>query len=79
MKKCSDCNVEMIDNCRVDGQHAFEIGEDGRSDLFLKISTGEKSSFIGIPFDVMNNYKIKARVCPKCGKVEMYVNLQEKI
>ncbi len=79
MKLCSECNVEMKENCRIDGQHPFEIGEDGRSDLYVSIPTGNKSSFIGIPYDVMDRYKLKARVCPSCGKIEIYINLQEKL
>ena len=41
MKKCSDCNVEMIDNCVIEGQHPFEIGVDGRVDISLNVHTGE--------------------------------------
>ena len=33
MKKCIDCNTEMIDNCIIEGQHPFELGADGRTDI----------------------------------------------
>lgn len=78
MKKCNECNEEMIENCKIDAQHPFELGEDGRSDLYLNVPTGDKSSFIGIPYEMMDIYDVKARFCPKCGKVELYINPSEK-
>ena len=77
MKKCSECNIEMIDNCVVEGQHPFELGSDGESDIFVHIPTNEKGSFLGIKYDKTINLLVKARVCPKCGKVELYVDSDE--
>ncbi len=78
MKKCSDCNVEMIDNCIIEGQHPFELGADGRTDISLHVPTGEKASILGIKYDKVDKMKLKARFCPNCGKVELYVNPSEK-
>ena len=78
MKKCSECNIDMIEDCVIEGQHPFELGADGRTDISLFVPTGNSSSFLGIPFEVKDRYPIKARFCPKCGKVEIYVNPQDK-
>jgi hypothetical protein len=77
MKKCSDCNVEMIDDVSIKGQHPFEVGMDGESDIFISIPTNEKGSFLGIKYDKVNEVMCKARICPKCGKVELYVETEE--
>ncbi len=74
MKKCNECNVDMIDNCKVKGQHPFEIGIDGESDISIHIPTNEKGSFLGIQFDKEITKELKARVCPNCGKVELYID-----
>ena len=75
MKKCSDCNVEMIEGCKIEGQHPFELGADGRTDISIHVPTGEKSKFFGITYDVTNRHELKARMCPKCGKIELYAVL----
>ena len=77
MKKCSDCNVEMIEDCKIDGQHPFEVGVDGRTDLSIHVPTGEEGKFLGIKYDKAKKYKLKARLCPKCGKIELYIKLNE--
>ena len=78
MKKCSECNIDMINNCVIQGQHPFELGVDGRTDISIHVPTNEKGSFLGIKYDKTINLKLKARVCPKCGKVELYVDLNDK-
>lgn len=75
MKKCTECNVDMIENCYVEGQHPFELGADGRTDVSVHIPTGEQGKFLGFTYDKENEYNLKARVCPKCGKVETYIDL----
>lgn len=77
MKKCNDCNVEMIENAKIEGQHPFEVGVDGRTDISIHIPTGEQGSFLGIKFNKENILKPLARVCPKCGKVELYVDVDK--
>ena len=78
MKKCSECNVEMIDNCVIEGQHPFEIGIDGSSDMFIHIPMNEKGSFLGIKYDKQKYLPLKGRTCPNCGKVELYVEISQK-
>ena len=72
MKKCSECNCEMVEDCIIRGQHPFEVGMDGRTDISIHVPTGKKSTFLGLELDKTNKFKIKARMCPKCGKVELY-------
>lgn len=82
MKKCSDCNIEMINNAEVTGQHPFELGSDGRSDLYISYVDGKvelKGLFGKVRTeDNYCEYSIKARVCPKCGKVELYIDFNEE-
>ena len=73
MKKCLDCNFYMRE-ASIEGQHPFELGVDGRSNIRIKIPTGEKGSFLGMEIDKTITEELKARVCPKCGKVELYVD-----
>ena len=77
MKKCNECNTVMIDNCIIEGQHPFEIGVYGRTDISIHIPTNEKGDFLGIKYDKVKSVNPKLRVCPKCGKVEMYVDPSE--
>lgn len=76
MKKCNDCNVEMIEktNLHTDyvGGVRFEeqIFLDYDDELHgIKPLFGNKK---------ISKKRIKARVCPQCGKVELYVDLNEK-
>ena len=78
MKKCSECNIEMIDNCTIEGQHPFEVGADGRTDISIHIPTNKKINFLGLELDNKEEKELKARVCPKCGKVEFYIDPKEK-
>ncbi len=78
MKECKDCNVKMIENCTLTGQHPFEIGVDGESDIFVQIPDGEKKSFLGFKYDSFDEHIVKARICPKCGKVELYIELKSE-
>ena len=77
MKMCSDCNVVMIDNCELEGQLKFKLGADGESRVSLTVPTGENASLFGLPIDVRKEACIRGRMCPNCGKVELYVNLNE--
>ena len=78
MKKCSDCNVEMLENCTIDAQHTFDLGVDGESEIYVHIPTNEKASFFGFKYDKEIEKEVKVRVCPKCGKVEMYIDINKE-
>lgn len=74
MKKCSDCNIEMIENCRIEGQHPFELGPDGKTRISIHIPTGEKRTFLGFEYNKENKIEPSVRICPSCGKVELYID-----
>ena len=77
MKKCSECNVEMIEDCIIEGQHPFELGVDGRTDITIHIPTGKKGNILGIKFDKVEEKPLKARICPNCGKIELYADIDK--
>lgn len=77
MKKCSDCNVEMVEG-KIEGQHPFEVGVDGRTDMFIRVQTGEKKKFLGFEYEGTTKKPLKTRICPKCGKVELYIELEHE-
>ena len=74
MKKCGDCQCDMIENCQIDGKHSFDVDVKQRVDITVSIPTGQKTSFLGIPCETSDRCGLKARVCPRCGKVELYVD-----
>ncbi len=76
MKKCLDCDFYMRE-AKIDGQHPFELGADGRSNIRVHIPTGEKTTLLGLELDNTIKAEVKARVCPKCGKVELFVNTSD--
>lgn len=73
MKKCSDCNIEMVENTSLHTDYIggvkyeeqiyldYEDEENGHKELF----SNKKKSI----------KRVKARICPKCGKVELYIDL----
>lgn len=78
MKKCSDCNIEMIEDTNLHTDYVG--GASFEEQIFL--TTYDKSesgtSFLGIEFPKTQTKRVKARVCPKCGKVEFFISLEEK-
>ena len=65
MKICSDCNVQMIENIPVEGQQRFEVGASGSSRIELRVPGS------GL---LARKVQLKSRLCPQCGKVELYVD-----
>ena len=78
MKKCQDCNCDMIENCSISGKHPFEVDFNQRVDISVSIPTGQKKGFLGIPCETSNRYGLKARVCPQCGKIELYADFNQQ-
>lgn len=68
MKMCSDCNVQMIENIPVEGQHLFELGSSGASRIELRVPSS------GL---LAHKLRLQSRLCPQCGKVELYVDVNE--
>ena len=79
MKKCNDCNTEMIEktNLHTDyvGGYSYEeqlyVSYTDGTKLVKGIFGGEKEK------DNFVTKRVKARVCPKCGKVELFVDDSE--
>ena len=70
--KCEKCNVDMMEG-RITGQHPFELGADGRTDISIKISTGEQGNFLGVKYNKEKKFGLKAYICPNCKKIEFYI------
>lgn len=78
IKKCDDCGNLMINNCEVEGKHPYEVGVDSRTDLRVFIPTGEVLNFLGRNVPKRVSYSMKARVCPVCGKIDLYADISTK-
>ena len=78
MKQCRDRNCDMLENCSISGKHPFEVDFKQRVDIAVNIPTGEKTSFLGIPYEKSNRYSPKARVCPQCGRIELYADFSQQ-
>lgn len=73
MRKCSDCNVEMIVGSLY-GEPRF-IDMDHEIDKFyVHVKTGKQKKFLGLKIDETKRSDLDVKVCPKCGKIEMYIN-----
>lgn len=73
MKLCEKCQVEMLE-ASFYGYPRF-IDMDHEIDKFeLHIYTGKQNSFLGIKYPDFIRVPLKTAVCPKCGKVENYID-----
>jgi ssDNA-binding Zn-finger/Zn-ribbon topoisomerase 1 len=76
MKKCSDCNVEMIEktNLHTDYVGGTRIEEE----IYLDYADEENGFNVLFSNEKKSIRRVKARLCPQCGKVELFVDLNEK-
>ena len=76
MKKCNDCNIEMVEGLNL---HTDYVGGASMEDrIYIEYydeKHGEKRLFSDEKVSIR---RVKGRVCPNCGKVELYVDLIEK-
>lgn len=73
MKKCNDCNIEMING---EGLHTDYVGGVSfEEQIFLDYKDEEHGSKMLFSKEKYSTKRVMARVCPKCGKVELYVDL----
>ena len=77
MKKCNECNVEMIPaklltNDITQSRITREIEIEYVDEII------EKQKLFGGTKEVKNKCttSLKARLCPKCGKVELYIDIE---
>ena len=68
MKKCNECNVEMIDCKNKMVRSNLDISGMDASSLDLRYYNHNTKKIL-TPWDY-----VKARACPKCGKLELYVD-----
>lgn len=73
MKKCNDCNIEMIDGSLF-GEPIFMDMDHDIDKFYVDIKTGKKKDFLGLKLDEKKRAKLNVKLCPNCGKVEMYIN-----
>lgn len=73
MKKCSDCNVEMVDG-KLHGEPFSMNLDNDIDDFYVDIKTGGVTSFFGMKVPSAIRARLEVKVCPKCGKVELYID-----
>lgn len=78
MKKCSDCNVEMIEDTNLHTDYVGGVSFEERIYLTTYDRTEKTKTIFGLESPKMETSRVKARVCPECGKVELYIVKGEK-
>ena len=73
MKKCKDCNVEMIEGSSLHTEYVGGIKYEEQ--IFLDYDDEQNGTKMLFSNKKMSKKRIKARICPKCGLVELYVDL----
>ena len=76
MKKCSDCKVDMIEDTNIHTDYVGGRTMDER--IYLDYEDEENGTKLLFGDKKISKKKIKARVCPKCGKVELYIDIKEE-
>ncbi len=76
MKKCNDCNVEMVDG-RLYGKPKFIDMDHDINKFYVDVQTGNKTNILGLEVAETKRSKLNVRICPNCGKVELYINPNE--
>ena len=76
MKKCDVCNTIMIEDTELHTDYVGGVSFEEQIYLtYADEENGTKSIFGG---NKISTKRVKARVCPKCGKIELYVDLKEE-
>ena len=73
MRKCEKCDVEMV-NGFLYGEPRFIDMDHDIDKFYFNVKTGEQGNFLGIKYDTSKQFNLNACVCPRCGKIELYVN-----
>ena len=75
MKKCNDCNIEMIEG---DSLHTNYVGGVSfEEQIYLDYEDEENGTKMLFSNKKISKRRVKARICPNCGKVELYIDLKE--
>ena len=80
MKKCENCNVEMIENTNLHTDYVGGVTYEEQIYLSYVNGTTTAKNIFGKEREKENNVtkRVKARVCPNCGKVELFVELDDE-
>lgn len=73
MKKCKDCNIEMIEDTNLHTDYVG--GVDFEERIYLDYNDEENGFKVLFSNKKISKRRVKARLCPNCGKVELYVDL----
>lgn len=78
MKKCSDCNIEMLEDTNLHTDYVGGTSFEERLYLTTYDRSVKTKNILGFETSKMETSRVKARVCPSCGKVELYIVKGEK-
>ncbi len=73
MKKCNECKVEMIDGSLYGKPRFIDMDHD-IDKFYVDIKIGSKTTLFGLKKDEIKRIALNIKLCPNCGKVEMYIN-----
>lgn len=78
MKKCSECNIEMIEDTNLHTDYVGGVSFDEQIYLSFVNGTIKRKSLFGKEKVQENETteRVNARVCPSCGKIELFVNIK---
>ena len=76
MKKCSECNIDMIEDTNLHTDYVG--GVKFEEQIYLDYKDDINGSKVLFSDKKISKRRLKARVCPNCGKVELYVDLINK-
>ena len=75
MKKCKDCNIEMIEDTNLHTDYVGGVSYEEQ--IFLDYNDEINGSKVLFGNKKISKRRLKARVCPNCGNVELYVDLKK--
>lgn len=77
MKKCNECSVEMIEDTSLHTDYVGGVRFEEQ--IYLSYVNGKEivRNVFGKEKEKDNDIteRVKARVCPNCGKVELFINV----
>ena len=75
MKKCNDCNTIMIEDTNLHTN--FVGGVSFNEQIYLTYENEKNETKPLLSINKLSTKKVKARICPNCGKLEFYVDVKE--
>ena len=73
MKKCKDCNIEMIEDTNLHTDYVG--GVKFEEQIYVDFNDEVNGVKPLLKKKIISTQRVKARVCPNCGQVELYVDL----